>query len=446
MADLDTLVENYFAPKPKTLTKQMLYEIFDEVLREQEDEVLNFGQEILKFLITNGYKEAKLKVDRLPKKLGRGTFEITNIGTAKERNEAISKLEDNFPGFKPDKLYDGSDEYFIGGKFSNGNRVLLKQGANPTRQETIALTALKDSIKKAIEDYDLDPKKPISIAVTGNDSDASDLIYFKTTPEAINIKKTPKADFAIGTVSLGQGEEQIFISHKKGKEKMRPKDFGQYSGMTPKAGEKIYNSEEVQNFFKIVKKILDDLGVKTYPSSIDIQMPIKSKDLMLLAVFGKDYGNEKSSVDNIDYFIQGKLKLEPYFPPGAEEKPPEKFILRGDKVISRRFAASQINNIESLFAGGYLPILSVRKGDTSRTNIPGIKASRAQINPTLGRQVNFLLSPGSTPKNINFIPLKLNKTQFNNVKNFFNDLQINKSNIKLFNKMKNSVSLKPKEE
>ena len=30
MSDLKTLVENYFAPKPKTLTKQMLYEIFDE--------------------------------------------------------------------------------------------------------------------------------------------------------------------------------------------------------------------------------------------------------------------------------------------------------------------------------------------------------------------------------------------------------------------------------
>ena len=34
MSDLKTLVENYFAPKPKTLTKQMLYEIFDEVMRE----------------------------------------------------------------------------------------------------------------------------------------------------------------------------------------------------------------------------------------------------------------------------------------------------------------------------------------------------------------------------------------------------------------------------
>ena len=37
MSDLETLVENYFAPKPKTLTKQMLYEIFDEVMKEQKN-------------------------------------------------------------------------------------------------------------------------------------------------------------------------------------------------------------------------------------------------------------------------------------------------------------------------------------------------------------------------------------------------------------------------
>ena len=34
MSELDILVENYFAPKSKTLTKQMLYEIFDESLKE----------------------------------------------------------------------------------------------------------------------------------------------------------------------------------------------------------------------------------------------------------------------------------------------------------------------------------------------------------------------------------------------------------------------------
>tara|TARA_R110002074_G_scaffold26048_9_gene76969 strand:+ start:152 stop:1555 length:1404 start_codon:yes stop_codon:yes gene_type:complete len=38
MSELDKLIENYFAPRPKTLTKQMLYEMFDEVLEEKTEE------------------------------------------------------------------------------------------------------------------------------------------------------------------------------------------------------------------------------------------------------------------------------------------------------------------------------------------------------------------------------------------------------------------------
>lgn len=36
MSELDKLIENYFAPRPNTLTKQMLYEMFDEVLEEDQ--------------------------------------------------------------------------------------------------------------------------------------------------------------------------------------------------------------------------------------------------------------------------------------------------------------------------------------------------------------------------------------------------------------------------
>lgn len=38
MSDLKTLVENYFAPKKESLSKQTLYEIFDEVIEEQEEQ------------------------------------------------------------------------------------------------------------------------------------------------------------------------------------------------------------------------------------------------------------------------------------------------------------------------------------------------------------------------------------------------------------------------
>ena len=35
MSDIDKLVENYFAPKTKTLTKKMVYEIVERILDEE---------------------------------------------------------------------------------------------------------------------------------------------------------------------------------------------------------------------------------------------------------------------------------------------------------------------------------------------------------------------------------------------------------------------------
>ena len=55
MSDLKTLVENYFAPKPKTLTKQMLYEIFDEVMNEAKADD-DFRKEVLSFLKNDNFR------------------------------------------------------------------------------------------------------------------------------------------------------------------------------------------------------------------------------------------------------------------------------------------------------------------------------------------------------------------------------------------------------
>ena len=428
MSELDKLIENYFAPRPKTLTKKMLYEMFDAVLEEQGEEIIAYGEEITIFLRDNGYPEAELK--EWPAKLGRrGTFTITNIGNPKERDEAISKLKTKFD-LVPMKKYSTASKYYIGGKLPIGNNILLKQGANPTGAEDLTLAELQSNIAQIIKDYGLDPKEPISIKVTGDGAHtfASDLYWFNTTPSAINIKKTPKADFAIG--SVGEGKEQVFISHKQGKE-MEPSDFGQWSGMTKRAGEDIANSKEVQAFGQIVTNILEKVKTDIYPSGIDFQMNIKSKDLMLRAVFGKDYGKKESSKDNVDYVIQGDLRLEPLFTADKGNTDDEpvfkgKFVLRGSKVLARRVAtvraAEEIDDLESLFKGGYLPILSIRRGEAKRNNL-GISAGRAQINPEKGREINFLIAPGSTPANIEFSELCLTSRQFKNVKKFFADLE-----------------------
>ena len=123
MSDLKILVENYFAPKKKTLTKQMLYEIFDEVIKEQEDQLST----IINFLINNGYKGAREKL-RTRKRLT-----ITNMGGAVSRDKAITKLKNEF-GLTPTKTYDRDPSKFIGGKLPDelgGMEIVLKKGTPP---------------------------------------------------------------------------------------------------------------------------------------------------------------------------------------------------------------------------------------------------------------------------------------------------------------------------
>ena len=53
MADINKLVENYFTPRPKALTKQILYEMFDEVLEEAGAKVIVSGQQSERNLVNN---------------------------------------------------------------------------------------------------------------------------------------------------------------------------------------------------------------------------------------------------------------------------------------------------------------------------------------------------------------------------------------------------------
>jgi len=89
MSELDKLVENYFAPRSKTFTKHMLYEIFDEALDALPAEEDYLGN-VLDFLRNNGYEDAKEK-GRTSNRLV-----ITNMGGKDSRNEARKKLQQEF--------------------------------------------------------------------------------------------------------------------------------------------------------------------------------------------------------------------------------------------------------------------------------------------------------------------------------------------------------------
>ena len=419
MSDLKTLVENYFAPKPKTLTKQMLYEIFDEVLREQEDQL----NTVIDFLRSNGYEEAE------EKSRTRNRLTITNMGGKVSRDKAITKLKKEF-GLEPTKKYSRDPSKFIGGKLPDelgGMEIVLAHGATPLKQEEGALTDLQNNLKELSKEFK--PDDTLRIAFTGPGFSK----IYDVLPSAVNVPKTPKADFVIGS-----GDDKIFISHKAGVE---PKDFGQWSGITEKAGGVIHNDPEVVEFGEIINQIHSDLKLSQYPSGIDIQKEIKSPKLMLQAVFGKDYGAGKSSADNVDFVIQGDVLLKPLVNPKTDELTGA-FEIKGNKIFSKAHAEEDINSLKRLFAGGYFPRIAVRKGDSGRNSFD-ISSARGSIQSEAGRKVNFLLSPDSTPENINFIPLELDGGQLKNVKNLFKKLEdegkIDDSNIELFNKMKDSV-------
>ena len=92
MSDIDKLVENYFAPRPKTLTKQMLYEMFSEVLREQEEnnEVYNNAlKTLLNFIQKNGFDKAQKHEDASTTK----TIVITNAGGRPDRDHLIKQMD-----------------------------------------------------------------------------------------------------------------------------------------------------------------------------------------------------------------------------------------------------------------------------------------------------------------------------------------------------------------
>ena len=420
MSDINKLVEDYFAPRSKTLTKQMLYEMFDEALEAEkaEDEL----QDIVQFLRNNGYENAQ------EKERNRNRIVITNMGGKDNRDAAIKKLQKEFK-LTPTITYTRDKSKYIGGVLPEelgANTVLLRHGTAPLQQETMALTNLQTRLKELSAEFD--KKDKLQIVFTG----ANFSKIYSVIPSALDVPKTPKADFTIG-----KGKNKIYISHKAG---MTPKDFGQWSGISKKAGI-IHQDSEVIEFGETLAKILNELKLSEYPSKIDIQKEIKSPKLMLQAVFGKDYGKKKSSADNVDFVVQGDITLQPALNLDTDELT-GKFIIGGARVFSREHAPRNYPEIKSFFEGGYLPRITARRGDSGRRSF-GIHSARGAIQSEGGRGVNFLLTENSTPKKIQFAPLCLDNGQFKQVKEFFADLEkegITPENNTIYAKMRESIT------
>lgn len=119
MSELDKLVENYFAPRTKTFTKQMLYEMFDEVLSEQS---LTFRSDVLDFL-----KQTYPDIQENPTTTAT-TWRLTNVGSRITRHAVINLLKQQYE-LAPDKDKTKGG-FFYRGIFPNGDKIELAQGTS----------------------------------------------------------------------------------------------------------------------------------------------------------------------------------------------------------------------------------------------------------------------------------------------------------------------------
>ena len=179
-----------------------------------------------------------------------------------------------------------------------------------------------------------------------------------------------KADF-IGVDE--EGKTQFFISHKDG---FNATDFQQYSGISSRAGDSIYNHPQVREFRRqISEKTSEDFyGNMFYKKITDVNDGI---ELKRRAVFGKNYDDGPSSLssNNINYFAQGKLVL--LVQQTANEKQRAKLRMDfGTKLVDRGDMDMLMNEYE--------PYLGARQGEAYRTvqyetddggsNVTGVRA------------------------------------------------------------------------
>jgi hypothetical protein len=181
----------------------------------------------------------------------------------------------------------------------------------------------------------------------------------------------PKSDFNL----IGKdGKKLAYISHKDGNS---PASFGQWSGVTFKAGKTISKHPEVLSFIQSLKDskfVVNGELVR----GMTVGREIKDPNLKLLSIFGNKsvkkgkLSQGSGNAENVDIVAQGTFSLEP-----ANQT--DEYILRADHMLVRK-------NFASDFGEGYQPVLAARWTSDGRANA-GIAFARIGIYPIKGRLI-----------------------------------------------------------
>jgi hypothetical protein len=180
---------------------------------------------------------------------------------------------------------------------------------------------------------------------------------------ANKIEGTPKADISLVTFNskTKKFEDVFFISHKMG---TNASGFQQYSGITPKADGKkrgsISEDKTVIEFLRSISKLHDAI-VNTKARYYRV---VKDDKLVGKAIYGPQFGEPKSSEDNIHIIGQGKAILN-----------------KSGKGHALRFTAHMSFNkdVHSFKQGDYTTIIGARYSSGRNYEVDGKTYSGVRV-------------------------------------------------------------------
>lgn len=215
-------------------------------------------------------------------------------------------------------------------------------------------------------------KKPITLIIGSK--------KFSNIVGVNKVAGTPKADlvFVAYNESSKSFIEVCYVSHKKGS---TYKDFGQWSGISPSAGESIFNHPLTQKFIADVQSHVDaTFNNKKIVATFTIVKEIEGKDseaLKMRSMYGPNYGSKTRGQDNIDFLLQGNPSLVKVDASGNSFK----LTMSGS-----------IHKNGDKMNGGFVPaFMAYRKGSTGDRSQFGVNGGRFVIQPIGGRRADFII-------------------------------------------------------
>lgn len=263
-------------------------------------------------------------------------FKNEDVATIKKFANKIN----SFPFFKDNS----------GKKYSLNDLVKNKDfgGAGKGRaeeKENIALAGITRTIKELVAN-----KGPLTVVLKKGGKEYEGIIG------ATTVGKFPKADFTLDS----KDGPVMFISHKAGS---TAKQFQQYGGF-----EGLEKYPEIQEFIEAVRKKTEETGGELTTS---YQRAFTNKEISRKAIYGVDYQQGTSGLNNIDVILQGNLTLT---------------SLDDDTYLLDAVHKVVKDDESNIPTGDYTPYLGVRISK-DRNNF-GIKYARFMVWPGGGRGAN----------------------------------------------------------